>query len=283
MTSETRLGHVLELLDDESPVARAAFAREMLALGSARESMLNALPVPPSRAQHRRIHQLVSAHCRERIRGAWYTWMEEPEELDRLERGLSLLSAFHGQRESEAVLPRLLDQVADDFKATGMDRDTFRLARYLFLERGLGGNRDDFYAPENSDLAWVIENHRGIPISLVSIYMLVGARLGLTIHGCNWPGHFLAMVTYENKKMLVDCFEGGRFIEEGALHRVHTAAPPAARALLKMPASAVSIVLRVLNNLTYAYKQAERWDDHHLVQELFAQTEARLTGEDQPA
>ena len=242
--------------------------------------MLDALPVPLAPAERRRIREIVSAYCRERIRAAWPAWMDEPGELARLECGLSLLSSFHGQRAGENVLPCLLDQVAKDFKATEMDRDTFRLARYLFNEQSLKGNRDAYYAPDNSDLAWVLENNLGTPISLVSIYMLVGARLNLTVHGCNWPGHFLAMVQHDGRKMLVDCFEEGRFIEEEVLRRVQTAAPPAARAILRMPASAVSIVLRVLNNLTYAYKQAERWEDHHLMRELFAMTEARLTGED---
>lgn len=279
MLSETKLSHVLELLDDESAVAREALAREIIALGDARETVLGSLPDPPTAAQHRRIRELVDEFCRERIRQTWHLWMDETDEMVRLERGLALLSAFHGQRESAEVLSRSLNQVASDFKATGMDRDAFRLARYLFAERGLSGNRDNYYAPDNSDLMWVLENRLGIPISLVSIYMLVGARLGIAVHGCNWPGHFLAITEQDGRKMLVDCFAGGRFINEDVMRRVQTSAPPAARALLRMPASAVSIVLRVLNNLTYAYKQAERWQDHHLMRELFAQTEARLTGE----
>jgi len=37
----------------------------------------------------------------------------------------------------------------------------------------------------------VIETRAGIPISLSLVYMLVGKRAGLTVHGVGLPGHFI--------------------------------------------------------------------------------------------
>ncbi|PIE22372.1 MAG: hypothetical protein CSA62_12755 [Planctomycetota bacterium] len=49
--------------------------------------------------------------------------------------------------------------------------------------------------------------------------MLVGARLGLDINGCNFPGHFLDWIYYEGQIVLVDCFRGGLLFGEDVLVR----------------------------------------------------------------
>ncbi|MCA9399424.1 MAG: heat shock protein HspQ, partial [Candidatus Omnitrophica bacterium] len=56
---------------------------------------------------------------------------------------------------------------------------------------------------------------KGIPISLASVYMLVGKRLGLQIEGCHFPGHFLAKIRVNGRNVFIDCFNGGQVIERG--------------------------------------------------------------------
>jgi hypothetical protein len=66
------------------------------------------------------------------------------------------------------------------------------LTGYLHGELGFDGNRDDYYNHENSLLPMVMENRRGLPLTLSLLYLFVAARAGIEVHGVNLPGHFIA-------------------------------------------------------------------------------------------
>jgi regulator of sirC expression with transglutaminase-like and TPR domain len=88
---------------------------------------------------------------------------------------------------------------------TGRDRIE-TLVEFLGMEVGLRGNEGDYYNLNNSLLPEVIETRRGLPITLSLIYMLVGGRAGLTLHGVGLPGHFIV----SHGKSFFDPFHGGR-------------------------------------------------------------------------
>ena len=64
---------------------------------------------------------------------------------------------------------------------------------YFFKEiKGFQGDSGDYYNPENSFLNNVIEQRKGIPISLAVLYISVANNLGFNdIAGVAFPGHFL--------------------------------------------------------------------------------------------
>src|SRR5438093_9570356 len=66
-----------------------------------------------------------------------------------------------------------------------------RLSHFLFERHGFRGNTENFGDPKNSFLNDVLERRLGIPISLSVVYLEVGRRLGLNLHGVGFPGHFL--------------------------------------------------------------------------------------------
>jgi len=49
----------------------------------------------------------------------------------------------------------------------------------------------DYHLPDNSCIDQVLAQKRGIPISMALIYMYMGSKLGLTLHGANLPAHFM--------------------------------------------------------------------------------------------
>ena len=83
---------------------------------------------------------------------------------------------------------------------------------------GLRGNIDDYYNPANSYLPDVLRARVGIPVSLVLIYKRVADPLGVTVHGINSPGHFLAEVedneSTGSQSTFVDPFFGGGVLNE---------------------------------------------------------------------
>src|SRR5262245_11589358 len=89
---------------------------------------------------------------------------------------------------------------------------TADLATFLATECGFRGNQDDYYDPRNSFLNDVLERRTGIPISLAVVLLEVGARLGLSIEGVGFPGHFLVRVQGSAGPVFYDPFFGGRTI-----------------------------------------------------------------------
>jgi hypothetical protein len=93
--------------------------------------------------------------------------------------------------ESEGILDVWGREVTDRM-ANNPDDPVKLLTSYLHGELGLHGNTQDYYHHENSLLPCVIENRKGLPLTLTLLTIFVGARAGITIHGVNLPGHFIA-------------------------------------------------------------------------------------------
>jgi regulator of sirC expression with transglutaminase-like and TPR domain len=80
---------------------------------------------------------------------------------------------------------------------------------YLFDELGFQGNVEDYYDPRNSFLNEVLDRRAGIPVTLCTVYMEVGARAGVEVDGIGLPGHFIARVRAGQGQVLVDPFHRG--------------------------------------------------------------------------
>jgi regulator of sirC expression with transglutaminase-like and TPR domain len=143
------------------------------------------------------------------------------------------------------------------------------IASYLFDECGFHGNQEDYYDPRNSFLNEVLERRAGIPITLSVVLIEVGRRVGLTLEGVGFPGHFLVRVPGSGGPLLLDPFFGGRPIGETELlgrHRAFVEAqggsvpnrlPPDALDTTPAPA----ILARMLRNLLRIY--LDRRDHAH--------------------
>jgi regulator of sirC expression with transglutaminase-like and TPR domain len=162
-------------------------------------------------------------------------------------------------------LKDLLGGLAQEYSAKTPRSDEISLARFLFKEKGFRGSESDYYNPANSNLVYVIEKKRGIPISLACVYMLVGRRLGLEIEGCGFPGHFLARIRSGGRMLLADCFNGGRLLADSDME---LSSSEAVREILRTRMSPERIVARVLNNLIRAYQLAESAENGQLMADL---------------
>ena len=90
----------------------------------------------------------------------------------------------------------------------------------LFKELGLHGNRSEYYDPKNSFLNDVMTRKKGIPISLSLIYMEVARRVGLSLAGVGFPGHFLVKYDDGDVEILIDVFNGGEIRAREDLDRM---------------------------------------------------------------
>ena len=114
-----------------------------------------------------------------------------------------------------------LDEMAKTVKSRLRGGEVFttqiaHLNRVLFDEMGFRGNREEYYDPRNSFLNDVLDRRVGIPISLSTLYLEVGRRIGCPLDGVAFPGHFLLRFAgpIPKSEILVDPYNRGILLTE---------------------------------------------------------------------
>ncbi len=131
----------------------------------------------------------------------------------------------------------------------------------LFREEGLRGDANEYYDPRNSFLNEVLDRKIGIPITLSVIYIEVGRRLGLSLVGVGFPGHFLVKHLDVDGEQILDPFVGGATLSEeqlaAQLKSMYGNNTPFLAQIpqLLTPATKKEILIRMLRNLKGVYLQ----------------------------
>ena len=136
------------------------------------------------------------------------------------------------------------------------------LSHFLFEEQGFAGNTEEFHDPRNSFLNDVIDRRLGIPISLSVIYMDVGRRLGLNLHGVSFPSHFLVKAVDQRGELIIDPFNKGQILDlddiRDRLRQIYGQPVEVQPEMLKT-ADTRQILSRMLRNLKNIYTGAADW------------------------
>jgi regulator of sirC expression with transglutaminase-like and TPR domain len=126
----------------------------------------------------------------------------------------------------------------------------------LFEEHGFRGNRENYFDPRNSFLNEVLERKTGIPITLSVLYMEVAQRIGLSLEGIGFPGHFLVRYVGGDGEVVLDPFNRGEIRSreslEEMLAKLYGREMPLDPSFL-LPISNKQILRRMLNNLRMIY------------------------------
>ncbi len=122
------------------------------------------------------------------------------------------------------------------------------MSALLGAELGFRGNEDDYYAEENSLLPRVIEHRRGNPITLCLVYIAVGRRAGLPVHGVGLPGHFVVRAG----GVFFDPFHGGRRLQLEDCQKLLESQSLELQPHHLLPCKPRVMLARMLNNLLHA-------------------------------
>jgi regulator of sirC expression with transglutaminase-like and TPR domain len=79
----------------------------------------------------------------------------------------------------------------------------------MYKVEGFKGNRENYYDPKNCLLNYVIDDRRGIPITLAIIYSEIARRLGHNLRGVGMPGHYLLAAGRGASEVFIDPFNNG--------------------------------------------------------------------------
>jgi regulator of sirC expression with transglutaminase-like and TPR domain len=176
-------------------------------------------------------------------------------------RRLPQLAAADRLAESCLLVGTFIEPDLDGFDYLGrLDRMAAQVAgsthlalrRVVSIYEGIGGNVEDYNNVENSFLHKVLDTRRGLPITVSVIWIEVGRRAGIEMHGVGLPGHF---VVYAGGQ-LVDPFHFGEAIgadEAGMLVAEALGGRPRLEPAWLAPVESSAIVTRILANLEAAY------------------------------
>ena len=249
------LPFLLRLVDDPSPRVASKVAARLQSLGADIWREIESQNIVLSNSQRLALETLFlldeTLSGEDATARLWAQWSEIGalrNETQYLERALFALASWQSASDVSERGAALLDRLASEFLAFGDARDALALAQFLFDFCGLrGAAPEDFYNPRNSNIVCVLEDGVGLPISLACVFILVGARLGLHIEGCNFPGHFLARDS--RRQRVFDPYNRGRMLSAREVATLQKAAPGE----MRVGASARDIIARVLRNLSVAY------------------------------
>lgn len=147
----------------------------------------------------------------------------------------------------------------------GVERATDARGRAAALGAALGGElgfrgdpscyqRPD---PANSYLDRVLERRCGLPILLSLVYLEVGWRLDLPVHGLALPGHFLVRLVDDGGDLYLDPFDGGALWAladcERQIASFYGELSPELTAMIMAPPARGAILARILRNLKQTY------------------------------
>lgn len=273
MPAVSDLPYLLRLLDDDDPEVVEVLRVQFEAWEGDISDEIAALGCPLTASGRRRLSAWLQPGRRQSLVRDWVVPSGGARALgddwDAFECLLGVLSDFlHDGVSLRPALADQLDLLGGEVAARFEVPTAELLSEWMFEQgrfRKASKKRNEL---AGFDLCEVIEEGRGTPTSLGCLYMLVGRRLGMEIHGCNFPGHFLCRYEGEEGVRLVDCYHRGRSFSLDELMMGDFDISQRARNALSSPCYLGEVLMRYLRELFYVFGGQGRTEDAGLMKQL---------------
>lgn len=275
------LPYIVALLDDPSPVVQAEINSALTAAASHLGQFFEEQKERLGREDRLKVHRFLVRWRKAQVLRSWSGWVHQffgggyagSWECLQYEKAHAALDVFASSILESTSLHEQLDELAGSLRQRVTSDET--LFEALFPGR-FEGQTDGYYNPDKSYLARVLRLQTGNPISLASIFILVGSRLGLSLRPCNFPGHFLARSAQGTH--FYDCFRAEKHGPELSLELRGGRPPQEFEHYLAGEVPTETVVARVLRNLVAAYFTEERATEGNLFHLLYKDLLARQGG-----
>ncbi len=256
---ESELKALVSLLDDEDKQISSHVQEKILSLGTGAipflekewESNLN--PDVQTRIEEL-IHTLQYDLVRERLK----SWYASPDQD--LLTGMWILATYQYPDIELEKLKQELEQIYYDtwleFRPDLYAYDQVKVINsVIFNKLKFGANTKNFHSPGNSMINVVLETHKGNPITLCVIYMLVAQKLKMPVQGVNLPNLFILTYKDDNHQFYINAFNRGLIFSkqdiENYIHELHLVPQQS----FFEPCSSLEIVRRALRNLVMSFEK----------------------------
>lgn len=138
----------------------------------------------------------------------------------------------------------------------------------LFNKLKFGANTKNFHSPGNSMINIVLETHKGNPITLCIIYLLVAQKLKMPVSGVNLPNLFIVTYKDEKNQFYINAFNKGLIFSkqdiENYIHELRLTPQDS----FFQPCTNLEIVRRVFRNLIMSFDKMGEHEKAEEVKEL---------------
>ena len=257
--TEVELKALVSLLDDEDSQVSSHVEDKILSIGKEAIPFLelewenNLNPTVQGRIEEL-IHTLQYELLKERLRD-WYS----TEERDLL-AGMWILATYQYPDLELEKLKHELEQIYYDtwleFRPDLYAFDQIKVINsVLFNKLRFGANTKNFHSPGNSMINIVLESHKGNPITLCVIYLLVAQKLKLPVSGVNLPNLFILTYKDDNHQFYINAFNRGLIFSkqdiENYIHELHLVP----QSSFFEPCTNIDIIRRALRNLVMSFEK----------------------------
>lgn len=257
--SENELHALVSLLDDTDQEVKSHVKDRIISLGNAvipflEDKWENSFNPTIQKEIEELVHELQFSLLKERL----VRWRDS-EEQDLL-TGLWLVNTYQYPEleydKLNADMHQIYFEVWTAFHNELPPYEKIRtINNILFGNLRFSANTKNFHSPGNSMLSKVIENKKGNPISLCSIYLLVANKLGLPVYGVNLPNLFV--LTYKSRDITfyINAFNKGLIFSKQDISNYLEHLKIAPRKEYFEPCRNIEIISRTLRNLYVAFEK----------------------------
>ncbi len=158
-------------------------------------------------------------------------------------RYLELLNVY-----SKELKSRLLAK-SDDMEIIQTIND------YFLHHLGFHANRENYYEENNHYINKILDSKTGVPLSLSVVYLLVGKKINLPLHGIALQGHFILGLSSGNSFIYVDPFNDGKILSVADCRELVQQQGHNFLVEQLEPAINLQIIERMLRNLILSHEQ----------------------------
>lgn len=267
---EAEIKALVSLLDDEDTQIISHVEEKIRSLGTTiipfleQEWESNFSPQVQRRIEEL-IHTLQFELLKERI-NEWY----ESKDHD-LISGMWLVATYQYPDLELLKLRQELEQIYYEtwleFKPDLYPFDQIKIINGVFFNKlKFGANTKNFHSPGNSMINVVLETHKGNPITLCVLYMLVAQKLKLPVYGVNLPNLFV--LTYKdnvNTQFYINAFNKGLIFSRQDIENYINELHLAPQSSFFEPCSNLEIIRRVFRNLIMSF---DKMGEHAKAEEV---------------
>jgi regulator of sirC expression with transglutaminase-like and TPR domain len=153
-------------------------------------------------------------------------------------------------------IEQIFYEVWIEFKPNLHPTDQIRILNSVIFDKlKYGPNTKNFHSASNSMLNVVFESHKGNPISLCVIYMLVAQKLGLPVYGVNLPNLFVLTYKNETLQFYINVFNRGLVFYKSDIDNYIGQLNLKAADIFYDPCTNIDILKRVLRNLALSFEK----------------------------
>ncbi len=255
------ISSLIRLLDDRDPFVTDQVGNRLVDLGTEAVPFLEMASREENLTLKTRALEILGRIAPRQLADAFRNLSRKHsgDDID-LEQGVLLLMQFgHPDADGDHVhqqLDRLADGLAPEIDPQAPSaRVLQKLTDYLFHQRGIHGNQDNYIDPDNSYFDTVLKNKTGLPIALSVLCILIGQRLGLPIVGIGLPYHFIAKYNSLTDPILFDPFHKGRILTPEKCSEMVQGFGIKFEPHYLFPVSHREILTRMIQNLVIAYQK----------------------------